>query len=130
MPVGICVGGKEDEMDEQRKPRSIRELTEGLRRRGGMLFGHVSRRFDDPEYPHLAGFPVNISFPQLRWPEGLPEHEDDDKPHELFFLCLWPDSETFREDGSTKSLAYFNTWGGPEWIRVIYSKEAARWQVL
>jgi len=98
------------------------------------LLGHIPRQIDDPRYPHLHGFPLNICFPCINWKEGAREREFDTQSYRLTYITFWPDMETFTslwsDQGPLKGLDYFNTFGGDQWIRVLRLQEEDKWKVV
>jgi hypothetical protein len=75
----------------------------------------------DPDYAHLAGFPLNIVYTGLRNSEG----QDQPRPAAA---CYWLDPGTYREDEQRREMLYVPREASPYSVRVTVRKDTGTWE--
>jgi hypothetical protein len=117
-------------MSEKQKQEKPWGVLGQLKNHDVILLACVPKRIDDPRYPHLKGFPVNIAYPAAHVMEHQPKGEGDTQPGAQKHHLFWPVPDTYHQDDSTRSLDYHNPEGGPHWVRVAYDEKEGLWWVL
>jgi hypothetical protein len=66
------------------------------------------------EYPHLAGFPLNIMFTGIR--------QQPDGSNRMVAACYWFDPGTYREDKAKKQMTYVSRKDSHYHMKVILKR--------
>ena len=116
-------------MSEDRKSNDDWGVIGLLKRHKITLIGCIPKRIDDPRYPRLKGFPVNICYPGMVPPAERSLSDQGQNPEDLRDTCFYPLLETFVQSRSKRSMDYFALRERPDWVRVIHDGEEKLWWV-